>query len=142
MNRTIKSETEPVTPDEFVIRLIWHFNYTVGMPLPISYKAFAPKKDEIDGISVFRAACIADPVDVLAVIDPDKRNLYCVALLNVGDIENLGLSVQSAPIDRISGHAVLPELNIVSRKADPKLAEIQKELAILANKYIVRVPVV
>ena len=43
-HRTIKSETEPVSTDEFVIRLVWHFNYTVALPLSISYKAFAPKK--------------------------------------------------------------------------------------------------
>lgn len=136
----MKNEVEPVTPDEFVIRLIWKTFFKVGRPLPISFKAFQPRKDEVDGISVFRASCIANPEDSLAVMDLEKRDHYGIALLNVGDIGTLGLSVQPSPIATIAGHAVLPELNIVRLTDDSKMADVQLELAVLANRRVVRGP--
>ncbi|HEX4606749.1 MAG TPA: hypothetical protein VH092_00955 [Urbifossiella sp.] len=135
------SENEPVSPEEFVIRLIWTAYYNPGLPLPVQSSGFAPRDDETDGISVFRAACVAYPEDVLVVFAGEKRDRYAIALLPVAEILKLGLTVRPAPIPAIPGHAVLPELSITATKADkPFWRGVQKQLAVIANARIVRPP--
>ena len=137
----MKSEDEPVSPDEFVIRAIWTEYYDPALPLPILSGGFTPKRNETEGISVFRAACVVNPEDVLVVFGEDKRDKYALALLPVAELSALGLTVQPAKIDAVSGHAVLPELNITAQKADKaKWRDVQKQLAALANARIVRAP--
>ncbi len=136
----MKRETDAITPDELLIRLIWKFHFKVGMPLPVKDSAFAPKRNEIEGISVFRMACVSSPEDTLAVIDPDKRDGYGIALVGVGDILNLGLSVVPEPILTVPGHCVIPEINDSVVLRDIKWKTLLKELAILSNQRIVRHP--
>lgn len=137
----MKGEHEPVTPEEFVIRLIWKSYYDPTQPRPIQSGGFSPKPNETDGISVFRAACVATPEDVLAVFAPEKRDGYAIALLPVAELTALGLTVQTVKIDAVPGHAVLPELNIgASKAAKAKWRDTQKLMAALANIRIVRVP--
>lgn len=137
----MKDENEPVADDELVIRAIWtgFFDAKVNMPvLPI---AFLPRSDETDGISVFRAACVSNPEDVLVVFAEEKRDRYAIALLPVSELKKLELTVKPSKIDKVAGHAVIPELNIVDVKADKdKWRDVQKALAALANKNIVRPP--
>jgi hypothetical protein len=128
----MKAEDEPITPDELVIRLIWKQYYNPSLALPIQQGAFSPKPNETDGISVFRAACVASPEDVLTVFAADKQDGYAIALGPVAEL---------AKIDAVPGHAVLPELNIVATTAaKPRWRIIQKQLAALANDRIVRPP--
>jgi hypothetical protein len=137
----MKNEDEPVTPDEWVIRLIWSDYYDATLVLPIQPGAFSPRKNETDGISVFRAACVPNPEDVLTVLAEDKRDKYAITLLSVAELTALGLNVKPAKIDLLPGHSVLPELNIVNWKADKAhWRDIQKLLAALANDHIVRRP--
>ena len=137
----MKAEDEPVTPDELVIRLIWKQYYNPDLALPIQQGAFSPRPDETDGISIFRAACVGSPEDVLTVFAADKQDGYAIALLPVSELTTLGLSVQPAKIDAVPGHAVVPELNIVATTAaKPRWRIIQKQLAALANDRIVRPP--
>lgn len=137
----MKDEREPVATDERVIRAVWTDFYDPALAFPVLAKAFLPRNDETDGISVFRAACVAKPEDVLAVFPEEKRDRYALVLLSVSDLAALGLSVQPAAIDAVAGHAVLPELNIVSWKADKNRGrELQKQLAALANAAVVRTP--
>lgn len=137
----MKGEDEPVTPDEFVVRCIWTFNYKPALAQPIIREAFEPRKDEFDGISVYRLACLTIAEDALEAFVADKRDRYALALLPVSEIENLGLSVVPAKIDVVPGHAVLPELNITMCLADRAICRaIQKQLAMIANRNIVRAP--
>jgi hypothetical protein len=134
----MKDETSPVSPDEIVVRLVWHHFYKPGPPASVSDRAFLPKPDETDGISVFRAACLSDPTDVLTVIAPDKRDKYALALLPVAEILALGLSVQPAKIDALPGHAVITELNIDTFKSDKaKCQGLQRQLAAIATKNLI-----
>jgi len=137
----LKNEADPVTPDEFVLRLIWTTHYKAAREVVLREQAFEPRSNETDGISVFRVACLAIPEDALAVMAPEKRDRYALALLPVSELLLLGLTVQPSPIKSVLGHAVLPELNIVSTKADrPHWRTIQKSLAIIASKYTLRSP--
>ena len=137
----MKGEDEPVTSDEFLVRCIWTFNYKPALAQPIVREAFEPRKDETDGISVFRLACLTSAEQALEAFAANKQDRYALALLPVTEIEKLGLSVVPAKIDVVPGHAVLPELNITMCIADrAKCRAVQKQLAMFANRSIVRVP--
>lgn len=137
----MKREDEPVTPDEFVLRCIWTFHYKPALAQPIVREAFEPRKDEIDGISVFRLACLRDAEQSLEAFTADKRDRYAIAALPLAEIMQLGLTVEPAKIDVVPGHAVLPELNITLCQADrAKCRAIQKQMATIANRNIVRTP--
>lgn len=134
----MKDESSPITPDEDVIRLIWEAFYQPDPHAKISESAFKPRADETDGISVFRAACLADPRDVLAVMAPERQSKYVLALLPVAEIIALGLTVQPAKIEQVSGHAVIPELNIDAFTADSRSSRvIQKALAAIAARNVI-----
>lgn len=134
----MKDETSPVSPDEIVVRLIWKDFYKPDQPKPVGERAFRPRPDETGGISVFRAACLSDPRDVLSVIAPEKRDKYALALLPVSELLALGLSVTPAKIDAIPGHAVLPEVTIGFHTADKaKCQVVQRQLAALAAKNLI-----
>ena len=137
----MKDETAPVSPDEVVVRLIWTAFFVPSASDPVRDRAFMPRLDEADGISVFRVACLNDPTDALAVIAPEKRDKYGVVVLPVAELTAIGLSIQPAKIDTIPGHAVIPELNSTAYRNDSmKCQDVQKLLAALANQGIVRVP--
>ena len=138
----MKHESEPIAADEMLVRLVWGQYFERKMPCAVKERAFFPKENETDGISVFRAACLANPEEALAVIAPAKRDLYGIVLLSVADVLNLGLSVQPAPIAELPGHAVLPELNIIAANSDRQgTSNIQQALAKLANRNVIRRPV-
>lgn len=138
---TTKNEDEPVLPDEMVVRLIWCDYFKPGLDLPIQPGAFEPRKNETDGISVFRLACLSDARDALAVIGENKRDKYAIALLPIAELSALGLTIQPAKIAKVSGHAVLPELNMVSCKADRlRCKTLQRQLAEIASRNIVHRP--
>lgn len=130
----MKDETTPVSPDELVVRLIWKDFYTPGQPAPVGEGAFRPKRNETDGISVFRAACLNDPSDVLAVIAPEKRDKYALALVPVSELLSLGLTVQPAKIDALAGHAVVPELNVLAGATNRALL---RQLAAIAARNLI-----
>ncbi len=135
----MKAEHEPLTGDEFVLRLVWGDYYKAGLPLPIQPAAFQPRDSEVGGISVFREACLRAPEDTLRVIAPEKRSRYLLARLSVADLAKLGLSVRPDPIEAVPGHAVIPELNAVAHQADRLSSKLlQKRLADLASRGIVR----
>jgi hypothetical protein len=82
----LKNEDEPIQPDECVVRLIWQDYFQPELALPIQPGAFEPRKNETDGISVFRLACLKDARDALAVIAEEKREKYAIAVLSVAEI--------------------------------------------------------
>src|SRR5947207_677495 len=100
----MKDEFDPVTPDELVLRLVWKYHYDINSPDPVKPKAFAPKGDETDGISVFRGACLSRPEQALEAMAPNKRDGSAIAALPVAEVVALGLTVRPARIDAIPGH--------------------------------------
>jgi hypothetical protein len=135
-------EKESIQPHESVVRLIWQDYFQPELAMPVQPGAFEPRKNETDGISVFRLACLNDVRDVLAVITEEKREKYAIAALPVAEITALGLTVKPAPIAKVPGHAVLLELNVVTCKADKaRCKSMQKSLAVVASRSILHRPV-
>jgi hypothetical protein len=136
----MKSESDPITEDEWLIRLVWETRVTDKTPI-IEPNSFEPRKDETDGISFFRTACLAAPADALAVIAEEKRPRYAIVLVPVSLMSQLGLVVAMAPIDKAAGHVVIANLNWVAYKADKKrFTPIMLRLAEVASQNILRRP--
>jgi len=135
----MKAEDDPVSDDEIVLRLIWHQFHKEDDSLPIKPRAFHPRNDEATGISVFRLACVSQPVDVLAALPKiENRPLYLIAGLSVASLRKIGLTVTPDKIEAVPGHALLGELNCNSWDTDkatwkPKV----EELARIASGNIV-----
>jgi hypothetical protein len=137
----MKDQNAPVTPDEVVLRLVWWTHYKPGLAACVREDAFEPKRHETDGISLFRAACLSGPSDALAAIAEEKRGLYAIAALPVADVFGLGLTVQPAPIEAVAGHAVVPELNILTFKAEKeRWRKVMKLMAVIASRNVVHAP--
>ncbi len=137
----MKDEFEPISSDETVLRLIWTDYFDPSLTLAVQPGAFAPKKNETTGISVFRAQCLGDPLNALKVIEVEKRNKYAIAVLRMEDLALLGLSVTTSKIDALPGHCLVPELNIESVKADKaRWRDITKKLAVLASQNVIANP--
>lgn len=136
-----KQESEPIDPGEWFVRLIWRdFHDPDRVPI-ISPRSFRPRKDQLDGLSVFRASCLADPIDALQVIHPDKRSDYAVTLVALATLQGLGLSVRPDHIETLPGHVVIPEINAPAYKRDKNaFAAILDALARAASEQIVRRP--
>jgi hypothetical protein len=137
----MKDEADPVTPDEWLVRLIWGEFFAPADALPVRPVAFRPRPDETDGISMFRLACVSRAEDVLAVIALEKQPKYAIAVVPVTELVSLGLTVKPARIETIPGHVVIPELISITAKADKKRLEtIQIRLAEIANQNMIRQP--
>lgn len=136
----MKLESDPITEDEWLIRLVWETRVTDKTPI-IEPNSFEPRKDETDGISFFRAACLADPADVLAVIAEEKRPRYAIVQVPVSLFGQLGLIVEMAPIEKVAGHVVAANLNWTVYKSDKKrFTPIMLGLAEVASQNILRRP--
>ena len=137
----MKPESEPVSDDELVLRLIWHAFFRPAADLCVLPRAFHPRDDEMTGISVYRVACLDRPVDVLAVIAPEKRNSYYLAALAVTDLHALGITVVPDQIPEVPGHALLLEVNSTAIAADKgKWKPILESLARLASRTVIHEP--
>jgi hypothetical protein len=137
----VKPETEPVTPDESVLRLIWHQFLRPALEYPVKPVAFRHRPDEAGGISVFRLACLTAPTDALLAMAPEKRGGYAIAAVPVTELTAVGVTVRPDPIAAVPGHALLPELNPTTAKADPaQWKEIELRLATCAGQNILHWP--
>ena len=114
----MKSEDEPVTENESVIRLIWGEFLRPGERAPMLSVSFRPRDDETDGISVYRLACLKDPTEARLAMAPEKRDRYAIAVIPMAELTALGLSVLPSKNDLVRGHAVIPEMNIAALKAN------------------------
>lgn len=136
----MKPETEPIAEDEWLIRLVWEDRVTDGVPI-ISPNTFEPRKNETEGISFYRRACLNDPVDALIPLAEEKRARYAIVQLPVSLFTTLGLNVRPDPIPDMPGHVVVPEINITEYRADKKrFIPIKLRLAEVASENIIRRP--
>jgi hypothetical protein len=118
----MKAETDPLTDDEWLLRIVWHARFRTNKTPTISPDAFAPRgpktrNPDWTGISLYRLACLASPADVLANMPADKRLLNGIVGIRASDLSRLGLSVVPDPEPPgpsgeppIPGHVVVPEL--------------------------------
>lgn len=111
-----KKEEESIADDEWLYRRV-HTNRFRTAKVPfVSPSAFEPRakgdQPDEDGISLFRAACLEDAGEILALIDDaEKRNANGIVKITVGELKSLGLSVVSTRSDDISGHVSIPQLS-------------------------------
>ncbi|MEO2088251.1 MAG: hypothetical protein ABGY75_01975 [Gemmataceae bacterium] len=141
----MKAETDPITADEHLLRLVWEDRFTAKVPV-ISPRAFEPrigKHPDTDGLSLFRESCLADPTDALEVIAEDKRLRYGIVRIPVSALAELVLTVIQKPRSDVPGHVVIPEMNSVAllNKANKSFfVDTQLRLAGIASENIVRHP--
>jgi hypothetical protein len=141
----MKLEMEPVTSDEWLIRLVFHDCFKPP-GLPISVRAFEPRSGrspDTNGISLYREACLSDVLITLNPVPDEKRPQYGLVRLPVSLFEELSLSIQPDPTD-VPGHVIIPQINItdymdktIKTLIKPKLLE----LARIASENIIRRPV-
>lgn len=139
----MKLETDPIGDEEWLLRLVWEDRFVARQP-PISPNAFEPRAGrhpDTDGLSLFREACVHDPTDILAVVAVDKQDRYGIVRIPVKLLTELGLTVNPSPISEVSGHVVVPELNITAyRENAAAYMPIKAHLAEIASNNIVRQP--
>lgn len=134
----IKSEADPITDDEVVLRLIWHEFFTAGPPARVSDSAFTPKPNEQGGVSLYRASCLADAVETLRAVALEKRSMYAIAALSVAALRGLGFTLVPDKNLVVAGHVMLKELTSESYKSDKaKWRPVLTRLAELARDSIV-----
>lgn len=151
----MKDESEPITDDEWFLRRVIKDRFPTDESPLISPNAFEPRlkgRDiDTDGISLYREACLADPSEALPTVvrgkgeEGEEKQRPVPGLVRVSKrlLDDLGLSVRSAPDTRVRGHVVIPELNApdyIRNKAAYKLVLVK--LAEAATKEIVRWPTV
>lgn len=146
----MKAETDPITDDEWLLRRVRVEKFRTDTTPIISPNAFEPRlpgpkvrDPDIDGISLYREACLMAAEDILATVVEDRRNEYGIVRIPVTLLSHLNLSVQSRPDSRILGHVVIPELNAAAYEADKaRFIPIKQQLAAVASEEgnIVRSP--
>ena len=135
----MKSEDEPISADEWLLRRVRKEKFRTDKNPLISPNAFEPRikgdHPDTDGISLFREACQQIPTDILSAIASDKRGENGIVKIPVTLIQQLGMSVKMIRDEQISGHVVIPELNAVDyANAKMKFVLIKEALANEASK--------
>lgn len=90
-------------------------NYIVGDH--VQNAAFHPSKQDTDGISLFRLDFVTPEMVVAAGTHANGSLCVC---LRANALFELGLSVVPSRIDELSGHVVVPEMNIEAFKGPTK----------------------
>lgn len=78
----VKQESDPITPDEWLIRRVHLDQFRTGKDPYVSPKAFRPRvngdQPDTDGISLFRLTCLRDEHDILEMI-ADEPNSFRIS---------------------------------------------------------------
>jgi hypothetical protein len=134
-------EEGPVDPSEIILRRIPGSSdyYNPSLADPVLAFAFRPTPQDIDGISLYRELFVSP--EQVASKARKPASSYVVARLLASDILALGLTIAPTPGDgSLPGHVSIPEISWPAyndRSKKPRLAEMNKRLAILAGKDIV-----
>ena len=133
-----RDERMQVGAGEWILRRIHKNHFKPSKPTPVERVAFQPSDEDVDGLSVFRAAFVS-PGQIVA--DSRGGNSYYVARLAVRELGRFTPPLTVAPDpdpDQPPGHAVIPELNAIRLKTEKYPSkELQRDLAKLAAKNIV-----
>ncbi len=117
----MKSETDPITEDEWLLRRVHSDRFKSNRVPTISPSAFEPRikghDPDVDGISLYREACLGSANELLASMNEDKRREQAVVRIGVRFLHQLGLTVTIKPDLHVKGHVVIPELNSVEYAA-------------------------
>ncbi len=143
----MKSEADPITDDEWLLRRVHKERFKMERAPIISPSAFEPRikgrDPDTDGISLYRESCLTSPEEILATIAADKRDQYAIVRIPMAVVRQLQLAVKSQPDDRVAGHVVLSALNANDyAAAKSKFTPVLLDLARVASQdeNIVREP--
>lgn len=118
----MKSESEPITKEEWLLRRVRVERFRNDKTPIISPNAFEPRlrgrEIDLGGISLYRQSCLSTPSDILATVTPERMGEYGIVRIPVSELADLRLTVVSHPDGRILGHVVIPELNSIAYEAD------------------------
>ena len=133
----MKSEDDPISDDEWLIRRVFHDR--MKNPPKISKSAFEPRLNgnlpDVNGISLFRIDCLPDPKQILQTVRQDKQPFWGIVKLRVAEIRALNLSIAQDRIPEIPGHVLLPFLCCERYRSDkPSCVAMMKELAKFASE--------
>jgi len=145
-----KADSDPISDDEWFLRRIHvdRFRNQDGV-LEVTANAFEPRfkgrDPDTDGISLYRAACLDNPEEILKFVPEEKWPNNGIVRISKGHLIKLGLSIFPCPDPKapIPGHVVIPELNALDYKSDASKFTYHKEgLAKAASEKgnIVRIP--
>lgn len=130
----MKDESDPILPDEFILRRIPNLpDYiNLALPMPVARGAFGPSSEDSDGLSIYREKFVS--AQEVAEAGNNAAGYYVVRL-RAQDILNLGLNLLSDPkAGQLPGHTLIPELSIGAKKADrKKYKELTLNLAKLSS---------
>ena len=111
----MKNESDPITDDEWLLRRVHKSRFRTEKVPIISPSAFEPRIEgrdpDVDGISLYREACLESPTQILDAVAEDKRPDQGIVRIPVAALRQLRFAVQSKPDQTIPGHVVIPELN-------------------------------
>ena len=113
----MKSESDAITDDEWLLRRVPRCRFRNDKTPFISPGAFEPRlagrshDPDLDGISLYREACLTNPDDCLLPVAADKRSEWGIVRISVAEIRELGMSAVSVHDDQVAGHVVIPELS-------------------------------
>lgn len=114
----MKAETDPITDDEWLLRRVRVEKFRSNKTPIISPNAFEPRIEgrdpDTNGISLFREACLNDPLDILATVPIENRDSNSIVRIPVSLLHELGLTVEISLDSRVVGHVVIPEMNSVA----------------------------
>ena len=141
----MKLETDPIGDDEWLLRRVPAERFRNDQTPLISPNAFEPRikgrEPDTEGISLYRAACLDHPDDVLVMVPIDKRHQTGIVRIQVSALAEPGLTARIAIDSRIRGHVVIPELNAIAYADDKaKFIPIKLRLAELASEQVIRWP--
>ena len=139
----MKPETDPIAPDEWLLRLVWKDR--MGPPA-ISPTAFEPRDErarapDTDGISLYREDCLSDPREVLKVLKPEKQPGHGIVRIPVSLLLGLGLTVKPSRVSEVPGHVVIPEMSAAAYGSNKsQIKKLMGRLAEAANDNVVHRP--
>ena len=137
----MKAESELIDDNELLYRRVHRDRFRSEKIPYLSPTAFEPratgKDPDTDGISFFRASCIREAAEILALItDDEKRRANGIVAVKAGDIRKLGLSISITPRTDIAGHVSIPEMSalaISDKKLKQQCKDWMDKLAIIAS---------
>jgi len=133
-----KSQNDPVSEEERLVRLFWFTSIKDRVPSLIGIR---PRNSESEGISLYRVECLNCPLEALEAIAADKRDFYALVSWPVTAILSQGWSVK-IDHDKVPGHVLIPDINYLAWSEDKEnfRARLQS-LVTDASHEVIRLPV-
>jgi hypothetical protein len=126
-------DVEPIADHEQLYRRIPLGWYQPGKTKIIPHRAFRPRPDDHDGISVNRAKLVT--IDAAAIMPHSGKKAH-LCRVNVEDVHQLGMTVIPKPLSGNLAHAVIPEMNSRDLNDPPKQHRIEEWAIALRNKAV------